>query len=242
MYLKLDAKVYTDLDGKHVGKLHFVALDPKTHNLDGIVVERGLEPHYYVVVDAKDISEVTPDGERINLKLTKKQVVELPNYVEAHTVVSDINANVYRANEPGEPPVSEISYGPGILDVAYAPVENQLARATEVMIYPSEVVYPADSAFKAELEVEYQQQKLVPLDAPHLRKGMKIEAKDGQPVGHLNGLYFNHKGKFNEFTAKDGFLFAEEITLPAQWIGEFGEKSISLNHTQEQIESLVYKA
>jgi sporulation protein YlmC with PRC-barrel domain len=42
MFIKLDAKVYTDLDGKHVGKLHFVALDPKTHNMDSIVVERGL--------------------------------------------------------------------------------------------------------------------------------------------------------------------------------------------------------
>src|SRR6476619_1580416 len=111
MFLKLDAKIYTELDGERVGKLHYVVLEPKTKQLLSIVINRGFPPEA-VVISAEDIRNTLPDGGRIDLKMSKEQLDALPNYVEGHTVEFDPISNTYRIDEPGAPTISSLTYGP----------------------------------------------------------------------------------------------------------------------------------
>lgn len=240
MFLKLDAKIYTELDGEHVGKLHYVVLDPKTRQLLSIVINRGLPPKA-VVISAEDIRTTLPDGGRIDLKMSKEQLGALPNNVEGHTVAFDASNNTFRLDAPNVSAVSSSTYGYNVLGGAYDPFEERLAVATDAVFYPEVAGYPEGSAIKAEQEVEYEQERLIPQEAARLRKHMNIVDKDGQLVGHLTSIYLSHNRALKQFTVKEGGLITEEAVFPAHWISDMGDDSISLTHTREEILKILFE-
>jgi sporulation protein YlmC with PRC-barrel domain len=236
MELKLDATIYSDFDGKEVGKLRFAVFDPKTARLDSLIIRLGLVlERRDVMVAAQHISAVSWNGQYINLNLSKAELENQPDFIEAKYVIPvPDGSTTLRADEPLTPP-SFISYGGDVIDVEYTPLETRLVVATPLVAYPTEPVNMADGELEARVEVEHQQERLVPEDGFRLGHDTKVVDKYDLRLGHLNRVLLDETRKLVQLLVKEDAPFKQEAAVPADWVESITSEVVVLRYSKEEI-------
>lgn len=219
MQFRKDTPVYT-ANGKHVGSLDRVVIDPANKEITHVVVSRGIlfaEDH---VIPVEFIETATADEVRLSSEVGDPQT--LPLFQETFYV---------QPNEIGDRP-----YLPGDLrpmDVAeplywYPPVGGTWSGAD----YPAR--YPGITP-----HTEMYTKQNIPESSVGLKEGASVVSADGEQVGKVKRIFMDDASKrATHLLIAEGWLFPVQKVLPVHWIRSFDEDEIRLTVTSSVLEGL----
>jgi uncharacterized protein YrrD len=199
MQFKQGATIVTD-EGKEVGHLDRVVIDPKSKNVTHIVIRKGLLISQDKVVPIQYI--VTGKGDRITLQMATDKLNELPDFEETHYVA--LNEEELARNEKHPVFFAPISYW-------YPPYPEMVAVSQ---------VQPA-----YEVETKFN----IPMGTVAVREGAKVVTQDDQHVGDVEQVLTGAKNdRVTHFIIAKGLLLKEKKMIPIGWIDSLGEDKVRL--------------
>ena len=234
MELKLGANVICS-DGRQGGKLHFVVLDRTNNTLDDIIVAQGFLGARDLTVQARDIAEISPDGQQIDLKINEDELNNRPEYVIGKTVAPMTAGGGYTADNGigfGSTPAAAafgagsitgsgtIAGGAGGVPSAIYPVAAGMSGPNNDMVQPQpEGLNIAD-------------------DAPMIKEGARVTDRYDNTIGSVAALTFNDQMELMALTVKEGFLFAKETVISMDWVENIADTTVTLKYAKEELPGL----
>lgn len=212
MQFRQNATVYT-LDGKDVGRIDRVVLDPKTKEVTHLVVRRGLLLTEDKVLPVEMIGGTTHKG--VTLREDVSDLEALPIFEETHYV---------RAT--GDP-------------ASESPRETEGNNVPSLYWYPrldgvAPFAMPDPSpAYVAETEQN------IPEGTVALKEGAKVITADGKHVGTVEQVLTDpHLDRATDLVITQGLLVKERRRIPITWVSRVGEDEIHLaveSHTIDEL-------
>jgi sporulation protein YlmC with PRC-barrel domain len=201
--VELGAHVLTK-DGRDVGTVDKLIFDPERGEVRAVAIRRGLILHRDVEVAVDDL-RAGPDG-RLRLPCTADQVADLPPF-DASGYTSPPVDYVDPAGLPSAGIAWPIGYGGAISAPAPEPgLDAELRAEIGAALY----------AHDLENEV--------------VGEGAAIRSRDGEKVGELHRIVFEAEtGRVSSLVVRRGFLFGEDVELPATAIASVGDGVVYLN-------------
>jgi sporulation protein YlmC with PRC-barrel domain len=202
-----------DADGKAVGSLKHLVLDPQSRQVVGLVVHHGILNRREVVVP---LGKVAAYGEEVRLALHADEIDDLQLFHAPHfQVMPDHWEMPLGFDQRDFFLVGGLGWAGGDL-----PFET---TSPTVSGTPRFIVDPAPTEDQEELDIA---------------AGMHVYDSAGQRVGDVESVGFDQvSGKISRITIKRGFLFHTEVTIPASMIGTISDR-IALNVDAETVKSL----
>jgi uncharacterized protein YrrD len=213
MQFKQGANVYTS-DGRDVGRIDRVVLDPKTKEVTHIVVRKGFLFTEDKIVSLSLIASALED--KVTLRPDAGNLDALLPFEETHYIPADeaeTKAAQYSADLASPlywyPPVGGwMGYG---ADYAYA--------------YPPPYV------------VETEQH--IPKGTVALQEGSIVTSADGKHVGNVERILSDSTSdRATYFLISQGFLFKEKKRIPVTWIRQIKENEVQLSVNAHTLEGL----
>jgi uncharacterized protein YrrD len=221
MQIQLGDEVRTR-DGKDVGKIDKLILDPKSHQIRAAVVRKGMLFHDDVEISL-DLLEVDRDGS-VRLTCTEDQFETLPKFYEANyttTPPADYTA-------PYNRPLGGLVWpggGIGAYPVVGAPMSGY-AR-------PGELGGPRLPLDREERQILFEQD----LRNAVIDEGSDVKGSDDEKIGELHSLSFDPAtGELTSFVVRQGFLFTQDHQLPADLISSVNDGVVYLSLTKDEVE------
>jgi sporulation protein YlmC with PRC-barrel domain len=212
MQIKNGAAVYT-ADGKDVGRIDRVVLDPRTGEITHLVVRKGWLFTEDKVVPVSLVDRISED--EVMLLDNAQDYHDLPNFEETHYVQSGDGANDAPAGREGVGPVDFASYAPGLY---WYPPSGALWPGH----YTGAYGYPM-SNFATHTEQN------IPAGTVGLRENADVFTADGELVGQVDQILTNDQlNRATHLVIRAGALFREKRLIPVDWIREVQEDSIQL--------------
>ncbi|MEZ4864895.1 MAG: PRC-barrel domain-containing protein [Caldilineaceae bacterium] len=212
MQFKEGTHVYT-ADGKDVGAIERVVLDPQTDEISHIVVREGWLFTEDKVVPTRLIDRAVAD--RVQLRADVQNLDELPQFEEVYYV------------PPGEAAddAYPADYAPSLY--WYPPV-----GAAWSGYYTGYYGYPL-APYVSHTE------RNIPEGTVGLREGARVVSADGKHVGHVERVFTNNElNRATHLLITEGWLFQAKRAIPVEWIRTVDEDEIELAvdaHTLEQV-------
>jgi sporulation protein YlmC with PRC-barrel domain len=202
-----------DTDGKAVGALRHLVLDPQSREVVGFVVHHGILNRLDVVVP---LSKVAAFGEEVRLALHADEIDDLQLFHAPHfQVMPDHWEMPLGFDQRDFFLVGGLGWAGGDL-----PLET---TSPAVSGTPRFIVDPAPAEDQDELDIA---------------AGMHVYDNAGQRVGDVESVEFDQVSrKISRITIKRGFLFHTEVTIPASMIATISDR-IALNIDAETVKSL----
>jgi sporulation protein YlmC with PRC-barrel domain len=203
-----------DADGKAVGSLKHLVLDPQSRQVVGLVVHQGLLNRREVIVP---LTQVAAYGEDVRLALHADEIDDLQRFHAPHFQVMPDHWEMPLGFDQRDffLVASGLGWAGGEL-----PLEP---TSPTVSGTPRIIVDPAPAADQEELDVA---------------AGMPVYDRTGQRVGDVEAVEFDQaSGKISRLTIRRGFLFHTDVTIPASMIGTISDR-IALNIDAETVKSL----
>ncbi len=220
MHIELGRPVMSR-DGKRVGTVDQLVLDPETREVQAIIVHRGLLLTEDRVVDRALIDAVAPDG-RVWLSLDAERVDELPQFVEAAFVrLTAEEAATVPYVWPSGGGLGTVPFvwgtptqGPTLPEPRSAPFDptgGTLPSSPPPVSEPVETVSP------------------LPAEAVRIDRGTVVVAADGVRLGKVEHVHLNEDGEVISLAVDPGLFGGEALHIPAAWIAEVTEEAIRLS-------------
>jgi sporulation protein YlmC with PRC-barrel domain len=207
MSVQLGAHVRTR-DGKDVGSIERLIVEPASGEVKAAVIRKGFILTEDIQIPRSALQE-GGEGEA-RLSYTADEVKELPRFHQAD----------YTA--PPAEYVSPFGYPSAAL---LWPVDYVLPVPTAPTVPPAE----SDEALR---------QRGVNLDDVVIAQGSDVIARDGEKVGEIHSITFDPPtGRPTKFVIRRGFLFTEDVELPAEAIEHVTDGVVYLQLDKEQIKS-----
>jgi sporulation protein YlmC with PRC-barrel domain len=211
MQVALRASVRTR-DGKDVGRIEKVIIDPTTGAVRSAVVRKGV-----ILPDDIEIplQMLQPGpGSEVQLTCTAEQVQHLPKFHEAEYTAPPPE---YRGSD------------------AYPPAD--LLWPIGYPGYPL-ATPPYDRRLPDEISAARQQQDL---SNAVLDEGSTVKSRDGEKVGELHSVTFDTEtGRPTGIIMRKGFLFTKDLSLPVEMIATVDDGVVYLNVSKEQVEQIAH--
>jgi sporulation protein YlmC with PRC-barrel domain len=219
MHIELGRPVMSR-DGKRIGTVDQLVLDPATREVQAIIVHRGLLLTEDRIVDRALIDAVAPDG-TVWLSLDAEQAEQLPQFVETEFVrlTADEAATLPYVWPSGGglgtvpfvwgTPVS----GPSVPEPRLAqfdPTGGTLPSS------PPPVAKPVETASN------------LPAEAVRIDRGTAVVASDGTRLGKVEHVHLNEDGEIVSLAVDPGLFGGESLHIPAAWIASVTEDEIRL--------------
>lgn len=209
MQLKEGADIYT-ADGRRVGSLDRVVLDPRSKEVTGIVVKKGMFFSEDKVVPISLVGTVTDDS-RIDLRPGAGDLEQLPNFTETEYVPSGLhpapNAD-YRT----------VFWYPRI---GFSPWQAPVGPVQGVPEY-----LPATS-------------RNIPEGTVALKTGAKVVSRDDETVGDVEEVLTEPEAdRATHIVISEGLLLKDKKLIPTHWISTVLEDRVLLGVDAQLIESL----
>jgi len=216
MQLKEGADIYT-AEGKRVGSLDRVVLDPRSKEVTGIVVRKGLLFGEDRVVPISLVATVTDEG-NINLRPGAGDLEELPNFAETEYVPSGVHGT------PQDPRVVDWTVDRSVY--WYPPVGFTSWGAPAVVNQPvPEYV----------LETTHN----IPEGTVALKRGAQVLSSDDERVGDVAEVLTEPEAdRATHLVISEGLLLKEKKLIPTQWISAVLEDRVILAVDAQVIENL----
>ena len=214
MQVKLGDHVRTS-DGKDVGKIETLILDPETSRLKAAVVRKGFILPDDIEIPLGELERESDDT--LILQRTEDQVNDLPRFFEA--------------NYTPPPPTYLTPYG--------LPGAAVLWPIGWPGSYPVAAPVPRHSAAGEVAEAQRQQD----FDNAVLDEGSDVITRDGEKIGKLQRVSFDAASRRpSSLVVQRGLLKTEEIELPASAIAGVDDLVITLRLTKQEVEELFERA
>jgi uncharacterized protein YrrD len=205
MEFKQGTKV-TTYDGKDVGSVDRVVLNPKTKEVTHIVVRKGFLFSEDKIVPLSVIASATE--EEVKLRQDAGELDDLPPFEETHYIGLD------------EEETRTAAYPAGLAAPFYwyAPTGGWMGYPDYGDRYAYPPPYPSETV------------QNIPDDTIALREGAEVISADGEHVGSVKRIY-THPGsdRATHFLLSDGLLFKEQKLVPFGWISDIQEDEVHLN-------------
>jgi sporulation protein YlmC with PRC-barrel domain len=219
MRVELGAHVVTS-DGKDVGKIEKLVVDPESGAVRLVVLRKGLLLTRDVEVRVEEL-QADPDG-RVRLSYTAEQVDRLPEFVESE----------YTAPTAGyESPLGH-SADSLVWSSGYAPGGVPTAGYTPPQ--PSLVPDAPDRATAAEI-ADFQLNR--DLTNAVIEEGDAVLSRDGEKVGEVHSVTVDLETRRpTRLVVRQGFLFTEDVELPWTAIDGVDDGKVYLTLSKGEVE------
>jgi sporulation protein YlmC with PRC-barrel domain len=202
-----------DADGKAVGTLKHLVLDPQSHQVVSLVVHQGILNRREVIVP---LGKVSASGEEVRLALHADEIDALERFHAPHYQVMPDHWEMPLGFDQRD----FFLVGGGGWAAAELPLET---TSPTVSGTPRFIADPVPTEEQEE---------------PDVTAGMHVYDSAGQRVGDVESVEFDRvSGKLHRFTVKRGFLLHTEVTIPASMIDSISDR-ITLNVNAESVKSL----
>lgn len=201
-------------DGKQVGKVTCLVLDPATDEVTHIVVQKrgGILPDDRVV-PLEILSSAT--GEKIVLSEQVGDFNELPFFEERHYIQLKEDDLTPAERQADKKPPSYYWYPP----------QGYIG-------YP-----PSDLEYYPWLPIETTRN--IPEDTVPLKEGADVMTSDGEHVGHIERLIVeSDSNRTTHFVITQGLFFKDRRLIPAQWVKSIEEDKVYLLISSQLVERL----
>jgi uncharacterized protein YrrD len=209
------AFVYTT-DGKHVGSIKRVVIDPRSKEVTHLVVEKGLFFTEDKVVPISLIGPATAD--RVTLREDAGDLEKLPDFEESYFVSTEVSAG-----QPEEVP-EQTAVGIGSI-YWYPPADSSLTPG----IYGTS---PHPGYVK-------ETSQNIPDGSVALKEGSRVISSDGEHVGDVERVFTDASlDKVTHILVSQGLILKEKKLVPVTWISSIGEEEVDLLVTSHFVENL----
>ena len=214
MELQKDALIVTH-DGKEVGHLDRVAINPRSKEVTHLVVRKGLLFPVDKVIEMMYVDQATPE------RITLRPEVGDPEYLPPFQVKYYVGTNAPVAKDGGlgrlfAPRGYWTAPGGQLGGIGGVPVRGIPDSPTPLPKLP-----PAGT--------ELEQGTNVPDTTVALKEGARVLAEDGTAVGSIVRIVAEPEtGRATHFVLARGAAANDHITVPAEWLGEVQEKEVRL--------------
>lgn len=214
MQFKKDVHV-NDVEGKKVGELDRVVIDPHGGEVTHIVIRRGFIFNEDKVAPVEMISRT--DDDEVRLNVTADQLKQLPDYIEMHFVPLNQQERAQRGMAGQDAPESVYWYPPAGLSPAMWGVGYMGAIPTTGM-YP----YP----------YRLDEKENIPKGSVALKEGARVIGRDGQDVGEVEKVLMEDEQNYvTHLLIGKGPLKGQRRLVPAAWIHRIKEDGVELSVT-----------
>ncbi|HEX2907119.1 MAG TPA: PRC-barrel domain-containing protein [Phototrophicaceae bacterium] len=202
MQFKQGVRVYT-FDGKDVGKVDRVVIDPPTREVSHLVIQKGFLFTEDKVVPISLIASATDD--RVALRQDAGDLANLPTFEEMHYIPLT-NAETEALAYPAD-------YAPGLF--WYPPTTGWTGYSLNAPVY-----YPPRVT-----EVE----KNIPEDTVALQEGARVLSADGKHVGNIERVLTGPVAdRVSHFVISQGLILKERKVIPYNWVSKIEEDTVHL--------------
>ncbi len=208
MRFKEGASVFTS-DGRKVGTIDRVVIDPETKEVVSVVVRKGfLLPEDKVV----HISLIGPETEdRVVLRMNEGNFDTLPLFEETH----------YFPLTGDQAPPGEV-----------VPVYWYPPGGVGWWDYPTFLGFP-NPPYTVDIE------RNIPEGAVPLKEGARVMSADSQQVGDVKEVMTDVvTDRVTHMLITEGLLFKEQKLIPMTWVGRIAEDEVHLRVTSTFLEDL----
>lgn len=200
MQFNQGASVFT-IDGKEVGRIDRVVIDPKTRKIADIVIRRGSLITDDKVVPADLI--VAGQKDRIILQLDTDKLDRLPDFRETHYIMLD-DEELGRSDKRSA--------------LGLAPAMYWYLPYGELVFNPF-----AQLPYVAETETN------IPEGTVAVKEGAKVITRDGKRIGNVEQVLASPAAtQATHLLISKGLLLKEKKIVPVEWIESFGEDKVRL--------------
>jgi len=212
MQFRANAKVMAS-DGKHVGDLRRVVIDPSTNEVRDIVVRQGKLLSQDRVVPIEQVAQ--SDHDHVELRLNPSQVDALDPFEEQFYFSAD-------GSTSDLPPdtLAPVSYWYPPL-VGYTPPGMAMAATPDVLGY------------------RLRRERHIPDNTVALKEGATVTSRDGHSVGRLEQVITAPgSDQATHIVLAEGHLNKTRTVVPLEWVQKINEAEVSLAVSAGLIERL----
>lgn len=235
MRINLGTKVVTS-DGKDIGKIDRLVVDPRTDRMQEFVVRKGFFTEHDIIIPIGEVEDRVgnDDEDTVHLRMTADQVKQLPDFVE----------HSYMAAPTG--------MYPGLFGDA---VGMGGATASGGWLWPAPIYEPADQGSLGRAGL--------PADAPladrsggevapgmmgdrlqesrpgnvFLSTGTDVKVRGGDKIGTVDELVVDpERGKVTEIIVKKGMFGGKQVRIPTQFIDEIDDDAVYVALDAQRLE------
>jgi uncharacterized protein YrrD len=206
------------IDGRAIGKLDRVVVDPRTKEVNYIVVRKGT---FFTTDKLVPLNLIAgADDQVITLREDAGDLEQLPDFEERYYVPADDTTA-----SPADPPGSAASAG-----IAAAQALYPYPPAGGTMGGPPEMGGQGMmGAMTVPQPVVERTQRAIPDDSVALRPGEPVLSADGQQVGSVEQvLTAENADQVSHFIISQGTLFKDRKLIPMGWVSDIGEERVQL--------------
>lgn len=200
-------------DGKKVGTVDQIVVNPTDENVTDIVVQKGLLFKSDRTIPVDEINNTTA-GE-IQLK-SSTDLRSFPEF-NADFFVPALRDDLIATYAPGTTPDATVPTAPLLY---YPPISNMRRRPLD----------PRD-------EVKQQYGELPP-DAVRIQDGADIVSHDNRKVGNVEAVFADDLGQITHMMISKGTVFTEEKVLPISWVEVVNPHTVRLQVRTSLVEAL----
>ncbi|MHB8648482.1 MAG: PRC-barrel domain-containing protein [Thermomicrobiales bacterium] len=235
MRVNLGTKVITS-DGKDVGKIDRLVVDPRTDRMQEFVVRKGFFVEHDIIIPIGEVEDRigNDDDDALHLRMTAEQVKRLPEFVE-HSYMAAPDG-MYPGMF-GDSVGMAGATGGGFLWPA--PIYMPAAQGS-----PGRAGLPAD----APLADSSGSNAVAPgMMGDRLREsrpgnvflstGTDVKTRDGDKIGTVDELVVDpQRGKVTEMIVRKGLFGGKEVRIPTQFIDEIDDDTVYVALDKERLE------
>jgi uncharacterized protein YrrD len=212
MQFKEGVDVFT-ADGKRVGKIDRVVIEPDSWEVTHLVVKKGFLFTSDKVVPMSLVGPATE--EKVTLRQDSGSLEEMPDFQESHYVLVDRGPETTPA--PGRQARSVFWYPP-------------LGG-----LWPEHMYHRTRKAPRFVLRTEQN----IPANAVALEEGAKVRGSDGKQIGSVERLFTDEpQDRVTHLLISKGLLIKEKKLIPSDWISKVMEEEVYLSVSSEFVDGL----
>lgn len=197
-------------DGQSVGQLDRVVIDPRTKEVNYLVVRKGAFFTTDRVVPLTLVARA--DEDEIILREDAGDLEQLPTFEERYYVPADSSA--------GAP----VGYAPSLY--SYPPVAGGEMGGMAGMTASGQTQLGALTMSQPMVE---QIERAIPDDNVAIRSGARVVAADGEAIGAVEQVLTSaHADQVTHFVISQGVLFKDRKLIPVGWVQDLGEEQVTL--------------
>jgi len=210
-----EGAVVISSDGKKVGHIRRVVIDPQTEEVTHLVIEKGFLFIEDRVIPIDEVASVTPD--RVVLRIPVEHLVDMPVFETEQYLPAELEVE-----QPGR------SSGPNF-------------NGLTLYWYPTVGVTPADLSKKKTYPGESValMHRTISEDLVALEEGALVFSSEDEPVGRVERVIANpDNDQVTHFVIERGTLLKARKLIPIQWVESLGEEQVHLRVATKLLKEL----
>jgi uncharacterized protein YrrD len=209
MRIKLGAKVKTE-DGKSIGEVDRVVIDPSDEEITQIVVKKGV---FFTEDKLIPISMLGSVGEsEVQLRASEHEIEEMPDFETMMYLNYDEMTEVDR---------------------------DQVGYAARLIMYPPSGVMNMPVGLRNIPPVITRVKQNIPAESVAIVDGADVMGLEGKKVGEVDEIIMNPElDRATYFVITKGFLLKEKKLVPVEWVKTMEDGKIQLIVDEKIIQQL----